>query len=244
MLHGKRLTTLSLLTAVFLIGGFALAAFWAPLDALEGARQKIFYLHVPMAIVALAGFVAGAWFGLRYLRKGDSQDDLRSYVAIHISVVLGVGVLITGGIWAKAAWGEWFDWHEPVLVSFLIVFLLYCTYTPLRFSITEPERQARYGAVFAVIAGAFVPINFVAVRMADQVIHPRPLNDSDSLPGEVWAVFFVCLIAMALLYITLWKYEMASKNATAQIRALRRRLGSDDDGVIGKRSAAPTVKTS
>jgi heme exporter protein C len=241
MLHGKHLRTLSLLTAVFLIGGFTLAAFWAPMDADQGFMQKIFYVHVPMAIVALIGFVAGGWFGIQHLRKGDPRDDLRSYVAIHISIVLGVGVLITGAIWAKAAWGQWFVWDEPTLTSFLIIFLLYCTYTPLRFSIPEPERQSRYASVFAVTAGAFVPLNFLAVRLADPLIHPRTLNSTGELPTEVRTTFFICLIGMALLFVTLWKYEMASKNATAQLRSLRRRLGGDDGAAIGKRTAAPTV---
>jgi heme exporter protein C len=241
MLHGTHLRTLSLLTAICLIGGFALAAFWAPMDADQGFMQKIFYVHVPMAIVSLIGFVVGGWFGLQHLRKGDARDDLRSYVAIHISIVLGVGVLITGAIWAKAAWGEWFVWDEPTLTSFLIIFLLYCTYTPLRFSIPEPERQSRYASVFAVIAGAFVPLNFLAVRLADPLIHPRTLSNTGSLPTEVRTSFFICLIGMGLLFVTLWKYEMASKNATAQLRSLRRTLGGDQAAVIGKRTAAPTV---
>lgn len=243
MLHGTRLRTLSILTAVFLIGGFTLAAFWAPMDADQGFMQKIFYVHVPMAIVALIGFVAGGWFGIQYLRKGDARDDLRSYVAIHIAIVLGVGVLVTGAIWAKAAWGQWFVWDEPTLTSFLIIFLLYCTYTPLRFSIPEPDRQARYASVFAIVGGAFVPLNFLAVRLAEPLIHPRTLNSTGSLPAEVRTSFFICLIGMVLLFITLWKYEMASKNATAQIRALRRRLSGEEDPALAKRTAAPTVTT-
>ena len=63
-----------------------------------------------------------------HLRTGDAKWDLRSYVAIHVSVILGVGVLLTGAIWAKASWGHWWVWDEPTLVSFLIVFLLYATY--------------------------------------------------------------------------------------------------------------------
>ena len=67
-------------------------------------------------------------------------------------------------------------WDEPTLVSFLIVFLLYACYQPLRFSIEDPERQARYAAVFAIVAGAFVPLNFLAVRMAESLTHPRVLS--------------------------------------------------------------------
>ena len=80
-------------------------------------------------------------------------------------------MLVTGAIWAKASWGHWWVWDEPVLVSFLIVFLLYCVYYPLRFSIEDPERQARYASVFAIAAGAFVPLNFIAVRLARE-LHP------------------------------------------------------------------------
>ena len=108
---------------------------------------------------------------IKHLRTGDRSWDMRSYVAIHLSIILGVGVLVTGAIWAKAAWGHWWVWDEPVLVSFLVVFLLYCVYYPLRFSIEDPERQARYSSVFAIAAGAFVPINFVAVRLAES-LHP------------------------------------------------------------------------
>ncbi len=86
--------------------------------------QKIFYLHVPMAIVALCGFVAAAVMAIQHLRTGDRRWDLRAYVAIHLSLVLAVGVLITGAIWARASWGHWWVWDEPPLVSFLIVFLL------------------------------------------------------------------------------------------------------------------------
>jgi len=132
----------------------ALVFFYAPVDADQGFVQKIFYVHVPMAIVALGGFVAGGVMAIMYLRTRDRSWDMRSYVAIHLSVILGLGVLATGAIWAKASWGHWWVWDEPVLVSFLIVFLLYCCYQPLRFSIEDPERQARYASVFAIAAGA------------------------------------------------------------------------------------------
>src|SRR5205814_7966569 len=93
--------------------------------------------------------------------------------AIHMALIFGVGTLITGSIWAKASWGHWWVWSDPTLTSFLIVMLLFATYQPLRFSIEDPERQSRYASVFAVIAGAFVPLNFIAVRMAQGLVHPR-----------------------------------------------------------------------
>src|SRR5687768_9976524 len=176
-----------------------------------------------MAIVALLGFVAGGVMAIQHLRTGDRRWDMRSYVAIHLSLILAVGVLVTGAIWAKGSWGHWWVWDEPTLVSFLIVFALYATYQPLRFSIEDPDRQARYASVFAITAGAFVPLNFIAIRMVESFAHPRVLSSTANLPGEFMVTFLACLAGMALLFVTLWKYELTSKNAGAQLRALRRR---------------------
>jgi len=225
MTYSKGLSPLAIAAVVSLATALALVFFYAPLDADQGFVQKIFYVHVPMAIVSLCGFVAGGIFAIRHLRSGDASWDMRSYVAIHLSIIFGVGVLATGAIWAKASWGHWWVWDEPVLVSFLVVFLLYCVYYPLRFSIEDPERQARYSSVFAITAGAFVPLNFVAVRMAQSFTHPRVLSQTGgSLPGEMRLTFLVSLLAMALLFATLWKLELTAKNASMQLKKLRRRL--------------------
>lgn len=238
--YGKHLRSLSILTAIVFAGGLALAFFYAPMDADQGFRQKIFYIHVPMSIVALCGFIAGGVAGVQYLRTMDAKWDLRSYTWIHLSLILAVGALITGSIWAKTAWGHWWVWDEPTLVSFLIVFLLYCTYQPLRFSIEDRDKQARYAAVFAITAGAFVPLNFMAVRMAQSLSHPRVLATSDGgLPDKMKLPFYVMIVAMALLFVTLAQYEMASKNAKAHLRALRRHLSGEEEPY--RRSAAPAL---
>jgi heme exporter protein C len=240
---GRGLKTLSLLSVVLIISAFALVFFYAPNDADQGFIQKIFYLHVPLAIVALVGFVVGGIYGIKYLRTGDRMHDLRSYVAIHLSLILAVGTLVTGSIWSKGSWGHWWLWDEPTLVSFLIVFLLYACYQPLRFSIEDPERQARYAAVFAVIAGAFVPLNFMAVRMAESLAHPRVLSTTGgAMPGEMRLTFLVSLAGMAVLFVTLWKYELASKLTTFRLRALKRKLADEDVWTPNpRRSAAPTL---
>jgi heme exporter protein C len=237
----RGLKSLSIASVVLILGAFALVFYYAPNDADQGFVQKIFYLHVPLAIVALCGFIAGGVYGIQYLRSGDRAHDLRSYVAIHLSLVLAVGALVTGSIWAKAAWGHWWVWEEPTLVSFLIVFLLYACYQPLRFSIEDPERQARSAAVFAIVAGAFVPLNFLAVRLAESFTHPRVLGATGgSMPGEMRLTFLVSLLAMAVLFTTMWKYELTSKQASMQLRALKRRLADDDDPWLPtRRSAAP-----
>jgi heme exporter protein C len=239
-MYGSKLRLLSLATVVVLLVAYSLAAFYAPLDADQGFSQKIFYVHVPMAIVALGGFVWGAIMAIQHLRTRDPRYDLRSYVAIHMSLILGVGVLLTGSIWARAAWGTWWEWREPTLVSFLIVFLLYCTYQPLRFSIVDHEKQARYASVFAITAGAFVPLNFLAVRLAQPYIHPRVLNVSGGdLPGAMKLPFYVAILGMALLFCTLSVFEMTHKHSRSELRALKRKLGGDDG--VSPRSAAPQM---
>src|ERR1700754_61795 len=244
MLYGTRLRALSLATLVTMTTALALAFFYAPMDADQGFMQKIFYIHVPLGIVALCGFVFGGVMAIQHLRTRDPKYDLRSYVAIHLSLVLGAGVLITGSIWAKASWGHWWVWDEPTLVSFLIVFLLYATYQPMRFSIEDREKQARYASVFAVTAGAFVPLNFIAVRLAQAYTHPRVFATANGgLPAKMQLPFYLSLLGMALLYVTLWRYEMTSKNTSWQLRALRRKLAGDDAVAPVGRSAAPSLPT-
>jgi len=215
--------------------------FYAPLDADQGFVQKIFYIHVPLAIVALCGFILGAILAVQHLRTRDRRWDMRSYVAIHMSLIFAVGALITGSIWARASWGHWWEWSEPTLVSFLIVFLLYATYQPLRFSIEDPERQARYASVFAIVAGAFVPLNFIAVRLAQQFVHPRVLTlGGGNLPGPMRLTFIVSLVGIALLFATLCKYELTAKHTRQQLRALRRQILGEDAVRPLQRSAAPS----
>jgi heme exporter protein C len=238
--YGRGLRSLSLLTVLVVGGALALVFFYAPLDANQGFIQKIFYIHVPLAIVSLCGFVFGALMAIGYLRTGERKWDMRSYVAIHMALIFGIGGLLSGSIWAKASWGHWWVWNEPTLVSFLIVLLLFATYQPLRFSIEDPERQSRYAAVFAIVCGAFVPLNFIAVRLSTQFVHPRVLTlTGGNLPTPMLITFLVSLLGIALLYATLWKYEMAAKNARSQVRRLRRTLLGDDLERPYGRSAAP-----
>jgi heme exporter protein C len=218
------LQSLSIATVIALVAAFALVFFYAPLDADQGFIQKIFYVHVPLAICALVGFVVALVHAVQYLRTRDPVHDARAYVAIHISIIFGVAVLVTGSIWARASWGKWWVWEEPTLVSFLIVFLLYCTYYPLRYAIEDRDRQARYASVFAIAAGAFVPLNFAAVRAAESVVHPRVFATAEGgMPAKMWVTFVV-----------------AAKSASAKLSRLRRAIDAEPRAPAGSR-IAPSV---
>jgi heme exporter protein C len=224
-MRSPSLRALSISTVAAFCVALSLVFFYAPIEVEEGFLQKIFYLHVPLAIVTLSGFVIGGLMAIAHLRTRDQRWDLRSYVAIHMSLIFGVAVLITGSIWARASWGHWWVWNEPTLVSFLIIFLLYATYQPLRFAIEDPERQARYASVFAITAGAFVPLNFIAVRLSASFVHPRVLGSSSNLPGSMMLTFLVSLAAMALLFATLCTYELTAKRTRILLKARSRTLG-------------------
>jgi|tagenome__1003787_1003787.scaffolds.fasta_scaffold20734885_2 heme exporter protein C len=226
----KSLRSLSAAAACALGLAATLVFLYAPEDADQGLIQKIFYLHVPMAIVTLGGFVLGGVFAVQHLRTRDRVWDLRSYIAIHLSLILGVAVLVTGSLWARAAWGHWWVWDEPTLVSFLVVFLLFACYQPLRFSIEDPERQARYASVFAVTAAAFVPINFLAVRLAQGFVHPRVLTTGGSMTGPMRITFYVSLAAMGLLYAALFRAELDAKRDAIRLRRLRRAATTASEG--------------
>jgi heme exporter protein C len=224
-MYGRGLRTLSIATVAVMAIALGLVFFYAPLEAEQGFLQKIFYVHVPLAIVSLCGFVAGGLMAIQHLRTRDPRWDMRSYVTIHMSLIFAVATLITGSIWAKGSWGHWWVWSEPTLVSFLIVMLLYATYQPLRFAIEDPERQARYASVFAITAGAFVPMNFLAVRLSSSYLHPRVLGSSSNLPAPMALTFVVSLAAMALLFATLCSYELTAKRTRMLLRARSRILG-------------------
>ncbi len=246
-MYGKGLRALSISTVAVMAVALGLVFFWVPLEAEQGFLQKIFYVHVPLAIVSLCGFIVGGIFAIQHLRTREQTWDFRSYVAIHTSLIFGVATLITGSIWAKGSWGHWWVWDEPTLVSFLIVFLLYATYQPLRFAIEDPERQARYASVFAVTAGAFVPLNFIAVRASTAYVHPRVLGATSNLPWQMSLTFVISLVGMALLFTTLCKYELTVKHTRAQLRALHRlaerRAGTATSAAPPPRgrSAAPSL---
>jgi heme exporter protein C len=238
--YGVGLRTLSIATVVAMTVNLGLIFFWVPLEAEQGFLQKIFYVHVPLAITSLGGFIVGGIFAAIYLKTRDRRWDLRSYVTIHMSIIFAVGTLITGSIWAKGSWGHWWVWNEPELVSFLIVFLLYCCYQPLRFSIEDPERQSVYAAVFAITAGVFVPLCFTAVRLSTVKLHPQVFNSTSDLPWQMSLMFLISFATIVLLFTTLCKYELTSKHARAQLRTLRKRLAGENGAPVRRvRSAAP-----
>jgi heme exporter protein C len=203
----------------------ALIFFWTPTDPNQGFSQRIFYFHVPIAITSYICFGWGAWKALRVLWKRDEAADLQSYVAIHQGVIFGALTLITGSIWAKASWGVWWTWSENQLVLFLVLFLFYCAYFMLRFSVEPGPSRANMSAVYALFGVVLIPVSFLAIRLSQKFIHPVVFTlKGPQMTHTQFATFCVSLAAMIALFATLYTVELAGKRIDAHVRELRRLL--------------------
>ena len=218
---------LSILALALLAGGIALALLWAPEDADQGISQRIFYIHVPIALTAYALFAWGAWKALRLLWTGRSRYDLESYTALHMGVIFGVLTLATGSIWARASWGVWWDWRENQLVIFLILFLFYSAYFMLRYSLAPGPGRARISAVYALFGLVLVPVSFLAIQLAEQILHPNDIvfsRDGPQMATSMFVTFLVCLAGMLALAAVLYHNELLGKRLDERLRELREAL--------------------
>jgi heme exporter protein C len=205
--------------------GLVLSFFVAPEAAVEGVRQRIFYIHVPVALTSYFCFGLGAWKALLLLWRGDERYDLESYVAIHQGTIFGLLTLATGSIWARTSWGVWWDWGSDQLVLFLTLFLFYCAYFMLRFSLEEGSRRARSSAVYALFGVALIPVSFFAIRLAEDLVHPTTFTrDGPQMSTSMFVSFCVMWAAVTLLAYVLYRVELAGKRLDRDLRELREAL--------------------
>ncbi len=207
---------------VLLLAGIALAFYWVPGDADQGFSQRIFYIHVPVALTAYACFGWAAWKGLRLLWTREGRYDLESYTAVHMGVIFGILTLATGSIWAKISWGVWWSWGERQLVLFLVLFLFYSAYFMLRYSTEPGPRRANMSAVYALFGVVLIPVSFLAIRLAQDFIHPVVFTrEGPQMAGSMFFVFCVCLAGTLALAATLYLNELAGKRLDERLRDLR-----------------------
>jgi heme exporter protein C len=218
------LLSLGVLASVLVVAAIVLVFFYAPVDE-DGLNQKIFYFHVPIALTAYAAFGWAALKALLYLWKGDEERDLESYVAVHIGVIFGLMTLVTGSIWARISWGVWWEWGDRQLVLFLVLFLFYAAYFMLRFSIEPGPQRASISAVYALFGVVLIPISFLAIRLADSLIHPVTFTrNGPQMAGSQFGTFLVCLAAIVSLGYSLYRIELAGKRIDARLRELKELL--------------------
>lgn len=205
-----------------LLAAFALTFYWVPSDVDQGFSQRIFYLHVPVALTAYACFAVAAWKALRLLSTGEERHDLESYTALHIGVIFGLLTLVTGSIWARISWGIWWSWSEDQLVLFLVIFLFYCAYFMLRFSVEPGLKRARVSAVYALFGVVLIPVSFLAIRLAANFIHPVVFTArGPQMAGSMFFVFCLSLVGMAGLAAALYRTELAGRRLDRRLREIR-----------------------
>ena len=224
-LRNNQAAALACAAALLTLLGVALALYSAPLDADQGFSQKIFYIHVPVALTAYACFGWGAWKALRLLWTREARYDLESYTAVHMGVIFGVLTLVTGSIWARISWGVWWSWSERQLVLFLVLFLFYSAYFMLRFSVEDGPARANLCAVYALFGVALIPVSFLAIRLANDIVHPVVFKRSGpDLTGWMLVAFCVGWAAMLALASTFYRLELTGKRLDSRLRELREAL--------------------
>jgi heme exporter protein C len=224
-LPNNRAVAVSAAAAILLVAGVALAFYWAPEDADQGFSQRIFYIHVPVALTAYACFGWAAWKALRLLWTRESRYDLESYTAVHMGVIFGILTLVTGSIWARISWGVWWSWSERQLVLFLVLFLFYSAYFMLRYSTDPGPRRANLSAVYALFGVVLIPVSFLAIRLAENFIHPVVFTrEGPQMSGSMFLTFCICLAATLALAAALYTNELTGKRLDARLRELREAL--------------------
>jgi len=152
----------------------------------------------------------------------DESLDLKSYVPMHLGVIFGTLTLITGSIWAKASWGVWWYWGSKQLTTFLIIFLFYCAYFMLRFSIDPGEKRATYSAVYTLLGVGLIPVSVLAVRISQDVIHPITFDSNGpNMDSSMFFTFCISIAAMLCLAGAMYYVEMRGKRLDERVRRIR-----------------------
>ena len=166
----RLLSILDSVTVLLLLAATAAVFFYAPTEAVMGQVQRVFYFHVAAGWVGMLGFLVAAIAGIVYLRTGRRNWDIVGLSAVEIGMVFAFINIVTGSIWARPIWNTWWTW-DPRLTTATIMELIYAAYLMLRAGIEDPNRRARFGAVYAIVGFISVPLTFFSARLF-RTIHP------------------------------------------------------------------------
>jgi len=184
---------------------FIRAIYFTPVEALQGAAQKIFYIHAPSAFIGLYvafGIVAVA--GGLYLWLRDERLDRVAASAAEVGVVFMTVVLITGPMWGKPIWGAWWTWDARLTLT-LFLWCVFVGYLILRGAIDDPAVRARYSAVLGLLGALLVPFIHLSVYLF-RTLHPMPIvlkPSRPSLPPSMLTTFLMACLAFVLLFAAL-----------------------------------------
>ena len=198
----------------------------APTELVMGNVQRVFYFHIGTAWTALLGFLFTAVLSVIYLVTKDLKWDRYQVAAIEVSLVFFLITIVLGSIWARPAWNTWWTW-DPRLTTAAVTELIYIAYFMLRQGIDDPDRRARFGAVYALIGGISAPITFFAIRLF-RTIHPvviaggnpKAQGGFDMAPDMLTAMF-VALGAFTVIFIDLYWNRIRLGNLEDKVEQLK-----------------------
>ena len=204
------LKILDWLSVILIAIGAYLSIWWAPQEAVMGDVQRIFYFHVAAGWVGMIGFLLAVFAGIVYLIKKDLNWDIIGLAGVEVGLVFSFINIVTGSIWARPIWNTWWTW-DPRLVTATIMELVYIAYLMLRQGIDEPERRARFGAIYAIIGFVSVPLSFLSIRIW-RTIHPVVVGSGDAgaqgtfdMTADMRVTFFFSLFTFTVFGVArLW----------------------------------------
>ncbi len=204
----RMLTILDVVTILALLAASWLVFFFAPVEAVMGLVQKVFYFHVAAGWVGMLGFLVAAIVGGIYLATANRKWDIAGLAAVEIGMVFAFINVVTGSIWARPIWNTWWTW-DPRLTTATIMLLIYAAYLMLRSGIEDPDRRARFGAVYAIVGFLSVPLTFFSARLF-RTIHPVVIGTNQpgaegafDMTADMRLVFFFSLFTFSLIFIDL-----------------------------------------
>lgn len=222
----RLLQALNILSVILLAAATVMVFAYAPIERVMGAVQKVFYFHVATAWVGMIGFIIAAIVAIVYLVTKDLKWDAINVAAVEISLVFFFVAIVLGSIWARPAWGTWWTW-EPRLTTAAILEMIYLAYLLLRQGIEDPERRARFGAVYTIVGGLSVPLTFVSIRLF-RTIHPVIIGGGGSekmnMTGEMVTTMLVNIAVFSVIFVTLFWHRIRLGQFAEKVEQLKLKL--------------------
>ena len=184
--------------------------------------QKIFYFHMPVAIVSFVALAFSAYYGGRFLVTRESRFDTCSRVAMEIALLFVIFTMITGDLWTRFEWGVWWTW-EPRLTTYLILMLIVIAYFVMRNAVDDPERRAAYAGVISIIALVDVPICFMITRIIPSSVHPV-ITREDGMAPDMAATVIVVMIGMMLVAYGMYRLRFREARLAERLQTLKDQL--------------------
>ncbi len=184
--------------------------------------QKIFYFHMPVAIVSFVALAFACYYSVRFLMTKNRRFDTCARIAMEVSLLFVVCTMITGDLWTRFEWGVWWTW-DPRLTTYLILMLIIIAYFILRNAIDEPERRSVYAAVVSIVAFIDVPICFMVTRVIPSSIHPVVVREG-GMSADMGITLAVCMVGLMLLGFALYRTRFRQVRLTERVEALKEQL--------------------